>query len=104
MTLRGLLRGSLLYTLGNFLPRIGAFLLLPVYTATMSPAQFGVVSLMLSLSGLLALVYRMGLDGALLRLHFDVDAQRRPALYMTMTAATLVVSLAGSVAFGLIGM
>ena len=100
MSLRALLRGSLLYTLGNFLPRIGTFLLLPVYTAAMLPAEYGVLSLMLSLAGLLAIVYRLGLDGALLRFHFDVDPARRPALYHTATtvtvAASIVLSAAGA--------
>ena len=74
MTLRGLLRGSLLYTLGNLLPRVAAFVLLPLYTATMLPSEFGIFSLMLSLSGVLAIVYRLGLDGALLRLTHVGDA------------------------------
>jgi len=94
--LRALLRGSLLYTLGNFLPRIGAFLLLPAYTVAMSPSEFGVYSLMLSLIGLLAIVYRLGLDGALLRFHFDVAPPRRPALYFSSTATTAAATVAGS--------
>jgi O-antigen/teichoic acid export membrane protein len=89
--LRTLLRGSLLYTIGNFLPRIGAFLLLPVYTAAMGPSEFGTFSLMLSLSGVLGLVYRLGLDGALMRLHFDVDDRDRPALYLTLGVTTAAV-------------
>jgi O-antigen/teichoic acid export membrane protein len=102
MTLRGLLRGSLLYTLGNLLPRLGAFLLLPIYTAAMAPEQFGVFSLMLSLSGLLAIGYRLGLDGALLRLHFDVDPRRRPSLYLTLAAVTLMAALGFSALMALV--
>jgi O-antigen/teichoic acid export membrane protein len=93
MSFRALLRGSLLYTLGNFLPRIGAFLLLPVYTAAMAPAEFGIFSLMLSLSGLLAIGYRLGLDGALLRFHFDVAEADRPSLYRTSAAVTLAAAI-----------
>ena len=101
MTLRALLRGSLLYTLGNFLPRIGAFLLLPVYTAAMAPAEFGIFSLMLSLSGLLAIGYRLGLDGALLRCHFDVAQAQRPSLYRTSAAVTLAAAIGLSAAVAL---
>jgi O-antigen/teichoic acid export membrane protein len=93
----------MLYTLGNFLPRLGAFLLLPVYTATLTPADFGVFSLMLSLSGLLAILYRLGLDGALMRFHFDVDQRRRPALYATLSLATLVAGIVISLVLGAIG-
>jgi O-antigen/teichoic acid export membrane protein len=97
MKLRALLRGSLLYTLGNFLPRIGAFLLLPLYTVAMAPSEFGVYSLMLSLIGLLAIVYRLGLDGSLLRFHFDVAPSRLPALYFSATLTTVAVTVALSV-------
>ena len=92
MTLRALLRGSLLYTLGNFLPRIGAFLLLPVYTAAMAPAEFGIFSLMLSLSGLLAIGYRLGLD---------VAQAQRPSLYRTSAAVTLAAAIGLSAAVAL---
>jgi O-antigen/teichoic acid export membrane protein len=93
VSLRALLRGSLIYTLGNFLPRVGAFLLLPIYTAAMTPAEFGIFSLMLSLSGLLAIGYRLGLEGALLRFHFDVEPVRRPSLYVTLAAVTTVAAV-----------
>jgi O-antigen/teichoic acid export membrane protein len=102
MNVRALLRGSLLYTLGNFLPRIGAFLLLPVYTAVMAPSEFGVFSLMLSLAGLLAIVYRLGLEGALLRMHFDVAPRRLAALYVSMAVVTLAASIGLSLVLGLL--
>ena len=91
MRLRTLLRGSLFYTVGNFLPRIGAFLLLPIYTAAMGPEEFGTFSLMLSLSVVLGLVYRLGLDGSLMRLHFDLKGRDRADLYLTLTITTAVV-------------
>ena len=91
MNLRALLRGSILYTIGNLLPRIGAFLLLPIYAAAMGPDEFGTLSLMLSVSGILGVLFRLGLDGALMRLHFDVGERERGALYLTLSLATAVV-------------
>jgi O-antigen/teichoic acid export membrane protein len=102
MTLRALLRGSMLYTLGNFLPRVGAFLLLPLYTAAMAPAEFGIFSLMVSLAGLLAILYRLGLEGALLRIHFDISPARRPSLYITLAAVTLGTVMVLSAVLGLL--
>lgn len=101
MNLRALLRGSLLYTIGNFLPRIGAFLLLPIYTVAMGPEEFGTFSLMLSLSGVLGVLYRMGLDGSLMRIHFDVDDRDRASLYLSLTLATVAIGLGLSVVLGL---
>ncbi|HEX5039099.1 MAG TPA: oligosaccharide flippase family protein [Candidatus Limnocylindria bacterium] len=102
MRLRTLVRGSLFYTVGNFLPRIGAFLLLPIYTAAMAPAEFGTFSLMLSIAGVLGIVYRFGLDGALMRLHFDVEERDRPSLYLTLSVVTAAIGLVLSVLLGLI--
>ena len=100
MNLRALLRGSFLYTIGNFLPRIGAFLLLPIYTVAMGPAEFGIFSLMLSLSGVLGVLFRMGLDGALMRLHFDLEEKSRPSLYLTLTVTTAAIGLSLSLLLG----
>ena len=93
MTLRALVRGSVIYTLGSVIPRLGIFLLLPVYTLGMGPGEFGVFSLMLSLAGLLTIFFRLGLDGSLLRFHFDVATARLPALYWTTAALTAVAGV-----------
>jgi O-antigen/teichoic acid export membrane protein len=97
--LRALARGSLLVTIANLLPRAGAFLLLPIYARFLSQADFGTVSLAGSAALLLATVYRLGLDGALLRIHFDVEGDERRSLYatvaaMSLTAATTITLLA----------
>ncbi len=102
MSLRALARGSILYTFGTFLPRLGAFLLLPIYTMTLDPADFGVVSLMLSVSSLLAIAYRLGLDGALLRLHFDLNDRNRPRLYVSLAAVTAATAVVSSIVLGLV--
>jgi O-antigen/teichoic acid export membrane protein len=100
VTFGALLRGSLLYTIGSVVPRIGIFLLLPIYTLGMGPAEFGTFSLMLSLAGLLTILYRLGLDGALLRIHFDVSSRETAALYWTTSAITLIAGLVLSLIIG----
>jgi O-antigen/teichoic acid export membrane protein len=100
MSFGALLRGSLLYTIGSVVPRIGIFLLLPIYTLGMGPADFGIFSLMLSLAGLLTILYRLGLDGALLRFHFEVEGRQTPVLYWTMAVITLVAGLVLSLLIG----
>ena len=94
MSLRALLRGSILYSIGNFLPRVGAFLMLPIYTAALAPGAFGQFSLLLSVAGVLGVVVRLGLDGALMRLHFDLEDRERRPLYSTVTVTTLSVACA----------
>lgn len=98
MSIRSLARASAFYTVGNFLPRIGAFLLLPLYVRFLSRGEYGTVSLVMSIAGLLTIVYRLGLDGALMRLHFDESGDRQRALYSTLTAVAIIAVIFGSLA------
>lgn len=85
VSLRSLFRQSALYTVGNITPKIGAFLLLPIYLRFLTQAEYGSLALLTSLAGILAVVYHLGLDGALMRLHFDVEGGARARLYTTAT-------------------
>jgi O-antigen/teichoic acid export membrane protein len=102
MSLRTLARASGLYTLGSIAPKIGAFILLPVYVRFLSRAEYGTVALMTTVSGLLALILTLGLDGALMRMHFDREGRQRAALYTTLTLFSLAVSLIWVLAVGVV--
>ncbi len=101
MSLGRLVRGAGLYAIGSALPRGVAFLLLPVYASAMLPESFGVYSLALTLIGLLAVVYRLGLDGALMRLHFDMVERHRPALYRSLAMVTGAAVVGGTILVGI---
>ncbi len=97
MTLRGLARGSILYSIGFVLPRIGSFLLLPIYVTVLSPEDFGAIALVTSVAQLSANVFRMGMDGALMRMHFDsTDRLRQNRLIATVATMTGVVAAVGA--------
>lgn len=102
MTLRGLARGSAIYAAGNVLARLGGFILLPIYLQLMTRQQYGLVALVTAIVGLLNIVCRLGLDGALMRLHFDTDDAHRPGLYRTLMVATLAISGAFLLLVGLL--
>lgn len=97
VSFRNLARASALYTVGNFLPRIGSFLLLPIYVRFLSTTEYGTVSLVTSVAAVLTIVYRLGLDGALMRLHFDESGARLRSLYSTTTLLALAAAAIGSV-------
>lgn len=92
MSLRTLARSAVLVTLANLVPRAGTFLLLPVYTHFLSRGDFGVVSLASSVGLLLAITARLGLDAALLRMHYDHGGRERGDLYGSIAAVTLVAA------------
>lgn len=97
VTLRGLARGSILYSVGFVLPRIGSFLLLPIYVSVLSTADFGAVALVVSVAQLAANIFRMGMDGALMRMHFDSpDPDRQSRLIATVATMTTMVAAIGA--------
>lgn len=102
MTVRALARGSAIYAAGNLLARLGGFVLLPIYLQLMTRDEFGIVALATSITGLLTIVYRLGLDGALMRMHFDTRDQERPALYRTIMLATLATAAVLSIVLGFV--
>ena len=72
-----------------------SFLLVPVYTRVLTPAEYGVLGLLLLLRALLRPLNQLGLDESFLRLYYDCgnDAARR-----TLTGTTLIaIGLASGV-------
>lgn len=92
MTLRSLLRGSAIYAAGNLLARLGAFVLLPIYLQLMTQSEYGLVALVTSIVGFLSIAYRVGLDGALMRLHFDTEDRLQASLYRTLMISTCAIA------------
>ena len=89
----GLLRASAIYTLSNILPKVGAVVLVPIYVQALSPDEYGTVALLTTLIGLLTVVYHLGMDGSLMRLHFDSEGGARARFYSSATLLTLALGL-----------
>ena len=68
------------------------FLLLPIYTRVLLPAEYGVLALVLVLEAVLKPLYRWGLDTSFLRLYYDCrdDADRKTL------AGTVIIFLLGA--------
>ena len=61
-------RHSAIYAIGNVLNRVGAFLLLPVYTNFLSTAEYGALELFYAVAIVISGVLSAGLSHATLRL------------------------------------
>jgi O-antigen/teichoic acid export membrane protein len=92
----GLLRASAVYTLSNLLPKVGAVFLVPIYVRALSAEQYGTVALLTTLIGFLTMVYHLGMDGSLMRLHFDAAGSARASIYWSATIVTLALAAAVS--------
>jgi O-antigen/teichoic acid export membrane protein len=92
VSLRDLARDSAVFTFANVAPKAGAFLLLPIYVRFLSQADYGAVALLTSFAGILAVVAHLGVDSALMRLHFDAEGWARRRLYFTVALFSAVAS------------
>ena len=69
--LRKLAGASVVYGLGSVLARGLAFVLLPVYTRYLTPAEYGIVALTVTCTVVLGMLYPLGLRGAVSRTYYE---------------------------------
>jgi O-antigen/teichoic acid export membrane protein len=74
--LRKLVGASAVYGIGSVLVRGLTFALLPVYTRYLSPAEYGIVSLTLTCTVVLGMLYPLGLRAAVSRSYFEGGSER----------------------------
>lgn len=85
-----------IYAIGNALNRVGAFLLLPIYTRLLSPAEYGTLETLYLVSTVVSGVLGVGIAHATLRFYFDYkDAADRRSVVSTNLIASLVISIIG---------
>lgn len=89
-------RHSAIYAIGNAMNRVGAFLLLPLYTRYLSSGQYGTLEIFYAISAVVSGVLSVGIAHATLRFYFDYKEDRdRHALVSTNLIASFVLSLVG---------
>jgi O-antigen/teichoic acid export membrane protein len=92
--LKRLARHSAVYGLGGIVSRVLAVLLLPLYTAYLTRADFGAVGVVTALSAVLVTILRGGISSAFFRFYFDTGEPGRrltvvrTSFWFTMASAT----------------
>lgn len=93
-TLKTLSKHSLIYGLGGGLNKLLAFLLLPIFTRYLTPADYGLFSLLLVTGGVAGIITQLGLGSALFRevIYFDTDERTATstALYFLIGESLLI--------------
>lgn len=84
--LRQIAKDSVVYGLGGILGRAIGIILLPVYTRIFSPADFGTIEMLLTVSNLVGAVMIMGMDSAQSFFFFEQKANGAPAQARVVTA------------------
>jgi O-antigen/teichoic acid export membrane protein len=87
---------SAIYGLGNLLAQAVRFLLVPLYTQLLTPADYAILSVASAVNAVLSIVLQFGLRGAITRFHYDYleDEKKRKAYYGTIWIALTLGSLA----------
>ena len=89
-------RHSAVYAFGSVLNRLGAFVLLPIYTNYLTVSQYGSIELFYAIAAVVSGLLSIGIAHATLRFYFEYDDEReRHAVVSTNLLASLVISLAG---------
>lgn len=70
-----LARHSGVYTVANLLQRGTAFLLVPLYTHVMTPAEYGTLAVITALNGILVVLLPLSIHGAVTRFYFEYRDQ-----------------------------
>ncbi|MBD3402456.1 oligosaccharide flippase family protein [candidate division GN15 bacterium] len=68
-----LARHGSIYGLANILDRLVSFIMIPVYTRFLTPADYGVLELIYMTSSVIAMVIGMRIEAAVSRFYFDYD-------------------------------
>ena len=74
-----------IYGLGDVATSLVSLLLLPVYTRYLTPTDYGVIAMLLTIEAVAKIVFRWGVDTAFLRLYYDcTDEASRQRLASTI--------------------
>jgi O-antigen/teichoic acid export membrane protein len=68
---------SSIYGLSNVLNRIVSFILLPVYTHYLTPADYGLMDLLYFTTAFIGMVLEMGINSAVSRFYFESEDQKK---------------------------
>jgi O-antigen/teichoic acid export membrane protein len=91
--LRQLFTHLAIYGLGDVVTSIVSFLLLPIYVRFLSPADYGVIGLLLSVEVVAKVIFRWGVDASFMRLYYEAPATRdRQTLASTIVMFMLAIN------------
>jgi len=71
-----MVRHSFIYGIGSILDRSIAFLMLPIYTRFLTPADYGILELLAITTDILGMLVSLRINRAMYRFYFEYEAQR----------------------------
>lgn len=65
-----------IYGLGDVITSIVSFFLLPIYSRVLTPEDYGVIGLLLTIEAVSKIIFRWGVDASFMRLYYDCHDDR----------------------------
>ena len=90
--LKKLLSNTAILGAGTFISKVLVFLLMPLYTAYLSNAEFGVADILMQTSNLIIPIAVMGIADGLFRFTIDADPSNRKQIF-TVSVITLLIGM-----------
>lgn len=94
-------KNSFLYVIASFLPTLVGLFMLPIYTKYLTPTDYGVVALVLTLQSFLPIVLSLQIPASIGRFYFDYS-HNREYLKKYISTIFIVVSLLSLISFSII--
>ena len=93
MSIRALGKQSLIYGIGHMMARLITFLLLPLYTHSFTQEEYGALSLAYAFMGFALILYRYGMDTALMKYSVQTSGQERTKHITVIIISQLITSV-----------
>lgn len=71
-----LFRNTMIYGMGSVATNVVSLLLLPIFTSYLTPYDYGVITMLLTIEAAAQVLFRWGVDTAFMRLYYDCADQR----------------------------
>ena len=91
MSIKALGKQSLIYGVGHVMARLITFLLLPLYTHAFTQVEYGALSLAYAFMGFALIIYRYGMDTALMKYSVQRSGQNRKK-YITIIVGVQAIT------------
>ena len=96
MSIKDLGKDSLIYGTGHVLARLITFFLLPIYTHVFTPDEYGIVSLAYAFIGFTLMLYRYGMDTALMKYSVQLTGNKKTkhisSIYILQFLSSIIFS------------
>ncbi|MBU4277667.1 MAG: oligosaccharide flippase family protein [Proteobacteria bacterium] len=97
--LKGLISNSIVYSLPPIISSVGNLILLPIWTAYLSPTDYGILTMLAVAGNIMTLLVWLNINSGVLRFYHQYQGEERPKYLGTMAIGVLVWSLLVSSVF-----